>query len=292
MGELTRAVEWLRDILARDPYDTTASANLVNTLWKMEKWGDAAIFIKHQLELRGEHPVMLYAYGRSLFESGDFSGAIAALTRSLSLAEDNENLKAQVLALRERALELGGTLLPPNPPRPASGPVTRKEFEAALISFGHAVSTMRRMAFWGKKKGARRPWIKRPERKAQDLLHMYLQAKFGERVEPDEEIVAGAGRIDLYVKLVGGPSIVVEIKMCGGGYSSAYAAAGEHQITHYMKNKGTKLGYLVVFEGRTRMFGKRVLSGRRGGYTVIEQGVDVRPTVKPYAGNKRRVRRP
>ena len=197
-----------------------------------------------------------------------------------------------MLALRERALELGGTLLPPNSPRPASGPVTRKEFEAALISFGHAVSTMRRMAFWGKKKGARRPWIKRPERKAQDLLHMYLQAKFGERVEPDEEIVAGAGHIDLYVKLVGGPSIVVEIKMCGGGYSSAYAAAGEHQITHYMKNKGTKLGYLVVFEGRTRMFGKRVLSGRRGGYTVIEQGVDVRPTVKPYAGNKRRVRRP
>lgn len=280
MGELTRAVEWLRNILARDPYDTTASANLVNTLWKMEQWGEAAVFIKRQLELRGEHPVMLYAYGRSLFECGDFSGAIAALTRSLGLVKNNETLKVQVLKLRERALDLGGTLHPAPPPKPTSGPVTRKEFEAALVSFGHAVSTMRRMAFWGKKKGARRPWIERPERKAQDLLQMYLQAKFDERVELYEEIVAGAGRIDLYVKLSGGLSIVVEIKMCGGSYSSAYAAAGEHQITHYMENKGTKLGYLVVFDGRARMFGKRALSGRRGGYTVIEQSVDVRPTVK------------
>jgi tetratricopeptide (TPR) repeat protein len=287
MEELPRAVEWLRDILARDPYDTAASADLVNTLWKMEKWGEAAVFIKHQLDLRGEHPVMLFAYGRSLFESGDFSGSIAALTRSLGLVKSDENLKTQVVKLRDRALDLGGTLLPPPPPKPASGPVTRKEFEAALVSFGHAVSAMRRMAFWGKKKAGRRPWIERPERKAQDLMHMYLQAKFDERVELYEEIVAGAGRIDLYVKLAGGLSIVVEIKMCGGSYSSTYAAAGEHQVTHYMKNKGTKLGYLVVFDGRTRMFGKRVLSGRRGGYTVIEQCVDVRPAVKPRIGNKR-----
>ena len=84
-------------------------------------------------------------------------------------------------------------------------------------------------------------------------------------MEPFEEIVAGAGRIDLYLKFAGGLSIVVEIKMCGGSYSSAYAAAGEQQITHYMENKGTKLGYLLVFDGRTRDFGKRVLSGRRSG---------------------------
>ena len=109
---------------------------------------------------------------------------------------------------------------------------------------------------------------------------MYLQAKFDERIELFEEIAAGAGRIDLYVKLEGRLSIVVEIKMCGGSYSSAYAAEGEQQIRHYMENKGTKLGYLVVFDGRARMFGKPVLSGRRTGYTVIERFVDVRPEAK------------
>jgi hypothetical protein len=234
---------------------------------------------------------MLYAYGRSLFESGEFSGAIVALTRSLALGKDNENLTAQARKLRERALELGGTLLPPSPAKPATGPVTRKEFEAALGAFGCAVSRMRRMAFWKKRKNRQRIWIERPERKAQDLLHMYLQAKFDQRVELYEEIIAGAGRIDLYVKLMGGLSIVVEIKMCGGSYSSAYAGAGEHQITHYMENKGTKLGYLVVFDGRMRMFGRSVLSGRRRAYTVIEQCVNVRPEFKPRAATRRPKRR-
>jgi tetratricopeptide (TPR) repeat protein len=280
MGQFQRAVEWLRKILTRDPLDNLASVDLVNCLWKIEKWGDAAIFIKRQLDLRGEHPVMLYAYGRSLFESGDFSGAINALTRSLTLAQGNRQLKARVRKLRDRAYELVGAIVPARPPKPDDAPITRPEFEAALDAFGKAVSAMRRMAFWGKKRNdGQRPWTEKPERKAQDLLHMYLQAKFGQRVEPFEEIVAGAGRIDLYLKFAGGLSIVVEIKMCGGSYSSAYAAAGEQQLTHYMENKGTKLGYLLVFDGRTRDFGKRVLSGRRSGFTVIERFVDVRPRV-------------
>jgi hypothetical protein len=71
--------------------------------------------------------------------------------------------------------------------------------------------------------------------------------------------------------------------MCGGSYSSAYAAAGEHQITHYMKNKRTNLGYLVVFDGRTRMQGAPVLSRSPDDYTVIEYSVDVSPEVKPRA---------
>lgn len=280
MGELQRAVEWFRNILARDPHDV-ASADLVQTLWKMEKWGEAATFIKQQLDLRGELPGMLYAYGKSLFESGELSGAIAALTRSLALAQDNEILKKQALTLRDRALELGGTLLPPAPPKPTSGPVTREEFETALGDFGRAVSAMRRMAFWRENKDRQRSWVERPERKAQDLLHMYLQAKFDQRIELYEEIVAGAGRIDLYVKLAGGLSVVIELKMCGGSYSSAYAAAGEHQITHYMENKETNLGYLVIFDGRTRMFGTSVLSLPSRARTVIEQFIDVRPEVRP-----------
>ena len=106
MGELRRAVEWYQKIVARNPYDTSASAELVNTLWKMKEWGEAAMFIKKQLGLLGENPVMLFAYGRSLFKSGEFSGAISALTRSLALGEKNENLKApngQATRSRSRA---------------------------------------------------------------------------------------------------------------------------------------------------------------------------------------------
>ena len=96
---------------------------------------------------------MLFAYGRSLFESGEFSGAITALTRSLALGEKNENLKAQTVKLRDRALELGGTLLPPPPPKPATSPITTDEFKEALDAFGHAMSAMHRMDFWEQNEG-------------------------------------------------------------------------------------------------------------------------------------------
>ncbi len=276
MGELQRAVEWLRRILARDPFDTTASADLVNTLWKMNKWGEAAILIKRQLDLRGEHPVMLYAYGKSLFESGDVSGAVSALTKSLASAQD-ENLKKNVVELRELALQSGGSVVPPDP-APATGPVTRDEFEAALEEFRTFVSARKRMDFWqqGEKDYE---WIASPERQAQNFLHIYLQARFGDRVEIFEELGAGAGRIDLYVRLIGGLSIVIELKMAGFRYSSPYAASGKDQIIHYMDNRHTHLGYLVVFDARLDMHGEKLLSGLPGQHTVIEILVDVRPRV-------------
>jgi hypothetical protein len=113
----------------------------------MRKWGEAAIFVKQQLDLRGgEHPVMLYAYGKSLFESGDMSGAVFALTKSLSLAQD-EHLKENIVALRELALQSGGTVVP-STPVPASGPVTRDEFEAALEEFRTFISARKRINFW------------------------------------------------------------------------------------------------------------------------------------------------
>jgi tetratricopeptide (TPR) repeat protein len=115
MEQFPRAVEWFRKILVRDPYDNLAAPELVNTLWKMKKWGEAAIFIKQQLDLRGEQPGTLYAYGKSLFESGDLSGAVSALTKSLALAQ-GENLKKNATELRELALQSGGTVVRPNPP--------------------------------------------------------------------------------------------------------------------------------------------------------------------------------
>jgi len=88
---------------------------------------------------------------------------------------------------------------------------------------------------------------------------------------------AGAGRIDLYVKLVGGLSIVVEPKMCAFGYSRPYAASGKDQIIHYMGNRQTLLDYLVVFDSQVDKCGAPLLSGNSGPHTVIEIFIDVRP---------------
>ena len=238
MDELPRAVEWFRRTLADDPLDMQVSGELLNCLWKMEKWGEAAIFVRTQLDLVGEKPEILFAYGKSLFKSGDMSKAVTALTKSLKLAGGDANLQKQATELREKALEAGGTVLPPVPERSANDPVTREEFERALDDFAGFIKARKRMEFWAKRDGEERKWVSSPERLAQNLLHTFLQARFRENVEVFDELAAGAGRIDLYVKLSGGLSIIVELKMCGSpGYSAPYAASGEEQIIHYMDNK-------------------------------------------------------
>jgi hypothetical protein len=68
--------------------------------------------------------------------------------------------------------------------------------------------------------------------------------------------------------------------MCGFGYSSGYASSGEEQILHYMENRNTHLGYLVVFDARLDKNGSRLLGVRpTDTFTVIEKIVDVRPRV-------------
>jgi hypothetical protein len=110
------------------------------------------------------------------------------------------------------------------------------------------------------------------------LLHTFLKGRFLEQVNVFEELDSGAGRLDLYVQLRGGLTAILELKMCGGGYSSNYAASGETQLVHYMKNRDSKLGYLVVFDARSRDFGKALLSGGNS-LTIITKVVDLRPDV-------------
>jgi hypothetical protein len=168
--------------------------------------------------------------------------------------------------------------LAPPPPKATSGMVTREEFEKTLHEFARFISAAKRTAFWAKKE-ADYEWIAKPESWAKHLMHTFLQARFGERVEIFEELPTGAGRLDLYVKLIGGLSIVVELKMCGFRYSGPYAAAGEDQIIHYMENRQTNLGYLVVFDARLDTFSRPLLSASAGPHTVIEVFIDVRPRV-------------
>jgi hypothetical protein len=113
-----------------------------------------------------------------------------------------------------------------------------------------------------------------------------LSGRFGGRIEQFRELNAGAGRIDLYIMLHGGLRLVVELKMLGGGsYSSTYAFSGTDQITHYMDNRECRLGYLILFDARTRDWGKRPSDRPEAPNKVTEQFVDVRPEVKVDKGD-------
>ena len=278
MGHPDRAVKSFREVLADDPLDQQARQFLIECLWQTGQWDEAAKFLRQQLDLAGNMPGLLFAYGKSLFNAGDLSGAVSSLTESLKLAGDNADLKKAATELRDEALDLGGTIQPARAAPPKDEPVTREEFEAALSEFGKFISGIKRMEFWDSKDNDYE-WIPSPERQAQNFLHIYLKARFQDRVDVFEELGAGAGRIDLYIRLLGGLSIVVELKMCGFRYSSSYAAAGEDQILHYMDNRQTHLGYLVVFDARLDKFGEKLLSGAAGQHTVSEVLVDVKPRV-------------
>lgn len=278
MNQLERAEAWYRKILVIAPLDILARNELLHCLWKREKWGDASIFLRRIIKLLGEKPGLMLAYGKSLIEAGDLSGAIPVLTKAADLADGNEAQKNKCLDLRERALRSGAIPAPIQQIEEQTAPITRNEFQNAIQEFSHFIKTEQRMGFWKKEDGQDYDWITQPERRAQDLLHTYLKAKFGDRVLVFREVVAGAGRVDLYVQLHGGMAIIVELKMCGFGYSSSYASSGEGQILHYMENRNSLLGYLIVFDGRLNYQGQKVLRGIADDrFTVIESIIDVTP---------------
>lgn len=76
---------------------------------------------------------------------------------------------------------------------------------------------------------------------------------------------------------------ILELKMCSAGYSSTYAAAGESQLLHYMENRQSHLGYLIVFDARARDFGRPLLNGMAAD-TVINKFVNLVPSVREHRG--------
>jgi tetratricopeptide (TPR) repeat protein len=281
-GEFARAEEWYRQILADHPLDASSHQSLVGVLWKLGDWGAASIVLRDQIEKFGPAPNRLYAYGKSLFESGDMSGAVQALSKCLTRLDPDSELRTVVQALREKAFELGATVIPPVPTVKEDAPVGLSEVTMALQDFAFFVSSAKRMEFWQRPKGApKHKWANHPESKGQTLLHTFMQAKFGRRVAAFEEIDTGAGRLDLLLQFAGGLSVIIELKMCGSPYTSTYAKSGEGQVRHYMNNRRVHVGYLIVFDGRSRDAGQPLLAAAQDGPdTVTEILIDVRPTVE------------
>jgi tetratricopeptide (TPR) repeat protein len=279
-GQFKRSIKWLRHILASNPLSLTARELLIDSYWKDEDWGAAAIFLKEQIDLYGEAPGLLYAYGRSLVEAGDASTAISVLMKALKLVKDGEPLRENIMALRERALEIGGTLVEETPHLDKEKPVLCDEVELALQDFSAFIAADKRMVFWERPNpSGDYVWVKNPERRSQDLLHTFFKARFQTRISIFEELDTGAGRLDLLLKLEGGLSVIIELKMCGFGYASTYAASGEGQIIHYMESRATHLGYLVVLDSRLENYASQLISNDSGKYTVREVFIDVRPRV-------------
>lgn len=275
IGERDRAAPWLRRAHEADPWNFQLLARLIQNLWDRERWSEAVVVTEKQLQRVGERRGLIYAHARSLFEAGSISRAVPWLRRAYELHEDEPELQKFIFSLLERALMVAGT--DANVVCESNQFVPLDEATSALREFASFVSAVKRMRFWTRKTDRAHVWRERPEQYAQDLLHTYLEARFGVRAQILEEIPAGWGRVDLLVRFEGGLTVMVELKMCGLTYSSAYAAAGEEQLNHYMANRRTHIGLLVVIDGRIKDFGKSVITGVDQTMTINELFIDVRP---------------
>ncbi|MDB0569603.1 hypothetical protein LBW59_02275 [Ralstonia solanacearum] len=280
-GQHARAATWLSQIREENPLDLASRDMLIDSLWKSNDWAKAARVLKGEIEKHGERPGLLSAYGRSLIESGELDAAVSVLTKALRLAQDDEETRNMIMEMRERALSAGGTIRVASGGPVATMQVTRADLEGVLRDYARFVAADKRMAFWTRESdGTDYEWATKPEKRAQDLLHAFLKARFQDRISVFEELATGAGRLDILLNFDGGLSAVIELKMCGFGYSSAYAASGEDQIAHYMENRACHLGYLVVHDARLNDFGSALITpGAIGENTVFEIFVDVRPRV-------------
>ena len=287
-GHVDRSELWYRRVLEDDPFDVEALQLLLNNLWNREKWGDAATMLARQIAICGAWPNLTFAYGKSLFMAGSLSEAITALTQAANQFEDDNALKKIALDLREQALKSGAVPIvhAVKLDEPSPRPVTVEELAEDLREFSLFIKAFKRMGFWRLENRIHK-WIEQPEQHAQDLLHTHMKARLQERVQIFEEVDSGAGRADILIQLAGGLSVIVELKMCGPGYSSSRASVGGIQLIHYMQNLSTQLGFLLVFDARKRDMGSSVLMTSDAGCATIEEMfVDVRPVVTERRGKK------
>lgn len=258
-------------------FNQSSVQNCLGMLFQEEKWKQAQTFLEERIRIIGELPNVCFFYARALLEDKQYQKALKYFNKSdksnpkladyQSICIDNlDDSQFESMPIREDWKKS----------------ITSDIFFEILKEFSNSISTSSRMYFW--EKGEDKipyKWTKNPEEKSKQLLITFLNAKLGfDSTEIIQECRAGAGFIDLYIILPGGLKVIVELKMCGGGYSSTYALSGESQIIHYQQNKTTNLGYLVVFDGRTRDYGKGFKEVQNiNNHTIYAIAVDMRHTI-------------
>ncbi|MGX1126371.1 hypothetical protein [Pseudomonas sp. HLS-6 TE3448] len=283
-GMISEALANYKMSLSYNQFSSSAAQNCLAMLFDANLWVEAESLLRDRIELVGELPNICFAYGKALCESGKYTLALKYLSKSDAGIKQREAYISKCLnnlSNHELANFTGHNVA-------KEKPVSADIFYTALEEFAASISSDSRMHFWYQDKEIKDyKWVSKPEELAKQMLITFLNGKFGKgEMEILQEPRAGAGFIDLYAILPGGLRVVVELKMCGGGYTSTYAISGESQIIHYQKNRNTNLGYLVVLDGRMRDFGmgfKKLQTINT--HTIYSVAADMRPKIDKKKSN-------
>jgi tetratricopeptide (TPR) repeat protein len=263
--------------LDANPYNYSSANNLALIYMEDESWTKAENFFSARVKLLGELPNICFLYGKALYKQHKYQEALSYFRKANPDINNIQDLIEQCIDNMSK----GMVSISFKPEFIVH--ITSDDILAALKEFSETISHNSRMHFWqfDKTKGKYK-WSSRPEETTKQLLIASLSAKFGkDNITIIQEQRAGAGFIDLYVLFSGGLKVVIELKMCGEGYSSSYAISGEDQIIHYQNNTEANLGYLLIFDARKRDFAKGLKDIQIvGNKTIYSIAVDVRNKVK------------
>lgn len=127
----------------------------------------------------------------------------------------------------------------------------RKRLEKLLLGFKEEVEKQHVAGFW-KSEERKKTWVSHPEKRAQELLLKYLRCSLNEDVAVLEEVTVDQGRLDILLCIPPSIKAVIELKMCGCGYSSAYTRHAVSQTAEYMEKVKAHIGFVLVMDGRSK----------------------------------------
>ncbi len=275
-GDRVSAIKWCEKALELSPFNTNSRRFYIEVLLESEEWNKLLKFVDKEISICGEVPYMVYYKGIANLNLGNAKEAFFLLSKA---KQEDKNLPSidELIEMALKKADVSG--IESHNMINQTVDIDLNAFDDAISEFATYIQSDRRKDFW-RLEDNKHKWINRPEKHAQELLHTFLKAKFHDNLEALEETGAGAGRIDLYLIFKSGFRMVVELKMCGNGYTSSYAESGIKQAIHYSKNKRLKLAYLIVFDSRTSEYGVGLENYHDDEIVVRTKVVDVRATVK------------
>lgn len=263
-------------------FHSTSIQNCCAVLWENKMWDKSLEFFKKRIDTLGESSSLCYALGRSYFELNKYQEAFNYF-RKVDIELNGVDIQKYINECLAKDKEIKLEQKESDTQRLI--PISIDSFKKTLEDFSQSISSNSRMYFW-KNDSGKYKWDTKPEEKGKQFLITALEMKYGkDSIEIIQEQIAGAGIIDLYLILRGGLKIVVELKICGGeGYSSTYAISGEDQLVHYLKNISTKIGFLIVFDGRSRDFGKGFKAVQSiNDVTIFTTAIEMTPKIEKTA---------
>lgn len=288
-NKIEKAFEYSKLSLNYNPFDYTLRNTYVSNLIKYEKWQDIENFSQKQIDIFGELPNLMYWYAKSIYKQQQskekLSKALSILNKYKDeIIEENKSECQKMIAdLISNGIEPSKEYIIKS--KQQYEILTLDNFDQKIDEFKLYIQQKGRMRFW-KNINGKHKFNNSPESIAKNAFMDFFSSEFGKRIKIISEYEVGAGAIDLFIQFSDNLNIIIELKMCGGNYSTNYALEGISQLKHYYENSNSTLCYLIVFDGRKKQGGKikdnniQRFEYSNQKYTLKTRAIDIYPKVK------------